>query len=193
MELNTVIKKRKSIRSFKRKNVNWRRAIDAIEAAIQNPFAGNINNIKYIIIEEKETIKEISKLAEQVWISESPLLIIICSDDSKLEDLYGERGRIYSKQQAGAVIQTILLKLTDMKIDSCWVGAYTDEILKQKLNIPQHIQVEAIIPIGYSDKKPGDKKPVKNSIESVLKWEDWKTDKRHTIIKEAKDPYALRN
>ena len=158
MEFDAIIKKRKSVKSFSHKKPSWKLILDAIESANQGPFAGNHNNIKFLIIEEKETIDKIAKLAEQTWISESSLLILICSDETHLENIYGERGRVYSRQQAGAVIQTLLFKIVDLGLSSCWVGAYSDEILKEVLKIPQDIQIEAIIPVGYENKKAGIKK-----------------------------------
>lgn len=182
MDIDTVIKNRSSCRSFKKKSVSFKKILDAIDSANQGPFSGNHNHLKYLIIENPETIKKISKESQQSWISKSQLLIVVCSDDTNLENLYGERGRVYSRQQAGAAISTLLLKLTDLKIDSCWVGSYSDEIIKQLLEIPQHIQIEAIIPTGYSDTKI--EKQKKKPLEDSLFWELWNKDKRPTILQE---------
>ena len=191
MEFDSVIEKRKSVRTFTQKKPNWKKLIEAIDTTTQNPFAGNHNNLKYLIIENKKTIKEVSKIAEQPWISLSPSLIIVCSDDSHLEDKYGERGRVYSRQQAGAAIQTLLLKIVDLGLSACWVGAYSDEILKQKLKIPQHIQIEAVIPIGHENTKEKQHKEKKIELENTLFWEGWQQDKRTPLFKEPKDDKSL--
>ena len=191
MQFNSVIKKRKSVRSFTKKKAYWKSILDAIDAAIQNPYAGNHNNLKFIIIEDKETIKNIAKMAEQHWIVQAPTLLIICSDDLHLEDKYGERGRVYSRQQAGAAIQTILLKLTDVGLATCWVGAYSDEVLKQTLKIPQHIQVEAVIPVGYENIREKQVKPDKVELENVLYWEKWDQWNRTPLFKEPRDKESL--
>ena len=47
--------------------------------------------------------------------------------------MHGERGRIYARQQAGAAINTLLLKLTDLGLQSCWVGSYDDEKIRELL------------------------------------------------------------
>lgn len=171
MEFDSVVRKRKSTRSFKSKKPSWKNIIEAIDLALEGPFAGNNNNLKFLIIEEKKSIKAIAKNSEQKWIESAPLLILVLSDDTHLENMYRERGRVYSRQQAGAAIQTILLKLTDLGISSCWVGAYTDELIKQKLEIPQHVQIEGFIATGYESEKEA--KPQKKELETVLKWENW--------------------
>ena len=191
MEFDSVIRKRKSVRSFLSKRPSWKAILEAVESANQCSFAGNNNNLKFLVIEEKEKINKISKIAEQAWISESSILVLVCSDETNLENIYGERGRVYSRQQAGAAIQTFLLKIVDLGLSACWVGAYSDEILKEVLEIPQHIQIEAIIPVGYENKKAIAGKTRKKELENAVYWEKWENDKKPSLFKEPKDQDAL--
>lgn len=187
MEFDSVVRKRKSVRRFKSKKVDWRKVLDAIDSANQGPFAGNHNHLKYLIVENTDAINSLAEFCEQNWIRQAGIAVVVCSDDTHLENTYGERGRIYSRQQAGAAIQTLMLKLTDLGINSCWVGAYSDELLKQKLGIPQHIQIEAVIPIGFEEGKV--KKPEKKNLERTLYWEKWGTDKRPALFREDEEEY----
>ena len=188
-----MVRKRKSVRSFSVKKVSWKSVLDAIEIANQGPFAGNMNNLKFLIIEDQEAIKKIAKFSEQTRVSEAPILVVACSDETHLENTYGERGRVYSRQQAGAAIYAFLLKLTELGLAGCWVGAYSDELLKESLGIPQHIQIEAVIPIGYENKKLHEEKPKKKELENAIYWENWGNGKRPTIFKEPKDALALKS
>jgi nitroreductase len=183
MELDTTIKKRKSVRSFKSKKPSWKDVLAAIDAAIQAPSAGGHFNLKFLMVEKPETIKSLAALCEQSWVSESKFLIVVTSDDRNIENLHGERGRIYSRQQAGASIENILLKLTDLGLSGCWIGSYTDERVRQLLKIPSHILVEAIIPVGYEKPSRSPKKR-KRSIESCIFWETWETYNRPTKFTE---------
>src|SRR3989344_8493481 len=149
MEFEDVVRRRRSVREFSNKRVSWRLVLEAIDDALQGPFAGNHDNFKFLIIEDSDKIKEIAELCEQEWIANSSILVVVGSDDVHLEKVYGERGRVYSRQQAGALIQTMLLRLTDLGLGSCWVGAYDDEKLRKKLNMAKHMQIEAVLPIGY--------------------------------------------
>src|SRR3989338_2394734 len=182
MEFDKVIESRKSVRSFRSKKASWKDVIEAINSALQAPFAGNQNHMNFIIIERQETINRISELTNQLWINECGILVIVCSDDTHLENLYGERGRIYSRQQSGAAIENLLLKVADLGLSACWVGAFQDEIIKQHLKIPEHIQIEAIIPIGYEKRK--DERKTKRSVESVMYWEHWDNSRRPSLFKE---------
>lgn len=185
MNFDKIIQKRKSVKSFEIKKVKFEKILDAIDAANQGPFAGNQNNLKYIIVEDQKTLRRISKEAHQTWISNAQAAIVITSNDVNLENMYGERGRIYSRQQAGAAIMTLIFKLVDNGLSTCWVGAYTDELIRNILKIPGHMQVEAILPIAYEKKtKLKESKKRKKELENTIFWEEWDNKKRPTITKE---------
>jgi nitroreductase len=185
MQLDEAIKKRHSTRTFKSSQVDWRDLMDAIDAANQSPMAGNHHHIKFMIIQDKNTIKALAKHSNQSWISQAPSLIAVCADDKFLEEHYGERGRIYGKQQSGAMIQTLLLKLADLGIQSCWIGAFTDELIRQTLKIPSHIQVEALIPVGRENKsKATPPKRKKKLLEKTIFWDTWNMDRKPTTFEE---------
>jgi nitroreductase len=183
MELSKAISSRRSTRSFKKKAADWRIVLEAIDAANNAPSAGNFNHLKYIVVQEKEKIKKIAKHSSQTWINEAPLVVVVISDDSYLENHYGERGRIYAKQQSGAAIQNLLLTLVDKGLSATWVGAFTDELIRNFLSIPSHIQVEAIIPIGHSaDRSP---KKRKKELEDTIYWEKWDKQKKPASFEES--------
>jgi nitroreductase len=189
MDFDALVKKRKSVRNFTSKTPKWSDVLEAIDSSLQGPFAGNQNNLHFLIIEDEEKISKIAEHCSQRWIDEAKILVLICTDDTHLENLYGERGRIYSRQQAGAAIQTFLLKLVDLGLCGCWVGAYSDELIRSYLKIPQHIQIEAIIPIGYEKKVPSSKSSrKKKSLESSIFWERWDQRRRPSLF-EAKEEY----
>lgn len=187
MNFDEIVHKRKSVRSFKKKSVNFRDLMDAIDLANQGAFAGNHNHINYLIVEDKNTIKEIAGLCEQSWIEEAPVLILVLTNDAHLESMYEERGRVYSRQQSGAAIKVLMLKLTELGYGTCWVGSYDDNNVRLKLKIPPHIQVEAIIPVGYSDDQK--KKETKKTIENTIYWEKWGNQNKPAMFQERKEDF----
>lgn len=189
MDLDSAINERKSVRSFKSKKPSWKDILEAVDSACKAPFADGRNNLKFLIVEESETIEKIAEFAEQSWISEAQTLVVVCSDDTNLENMHGDRGRVYSRQQAGAAIENFLLKLTDLGLASCWVGAFTDETIKQLLKIPSHIQVEALIPVGYESVKS--KRKEKKELEHAIFWEFWDARRRPSYLADAKDELSL--
>jgi len=185
MEFDDVIAKRNSARKFNRKKPSWKDILEAVDAAVQGPFASNKNNLRFLIVEGEKKIEEIAEVCEQEWVADCKVMVLVCSDDAYLEKIFGEKGRIYSRQQAGAAVYAFCLKLTDLGLDSCWVGAYDDNAVREKLKIPGNIQIEAIIPIGYaSDSSEKKRKP---NLESVLYWEEWNNNRRKTSFEEGRE------
>jgi nitroreductase len=187
MDFDTVIRKRKSERKFTNKKVDFRYLMDAIEAALQGPYAENHNNLKFLIVEDKKKIIEIAEHCEQDWIKTAPAMIVVCSDDAHLENLYGPRGRVYSRQAAGSAIHVLMLKFADLKIGSCWVGSYSDKGVRKVLNAPDNIQIEAVVPVGFSD--DNSKKSKKSSLEKSIYWEKWRQGRKPTSFEESLEDY----
>jgi len=86
----------------------------------------------------------------------------------------------------------MLLKAVDLGLGSCWVGAFSDELIKQVFNIPSHFQIEGIIPIGYEKKEPKHESRKIAEITNITFWETFGNQKRPTMFAEPprrKDPW----
>jgi len=173
MKLDDAIEKRRSIRKFSDKKVRWDLVLEAIDATLKAPYAGNINNLKFVIVESQKLKDRLAECAQQDWIADASFVVVVCGDYTHLERMYGERCVTYARQHAGAAIENFLLKITDLKLGCCWVGAYIDEYIKEELGIPEHIKIEAILPVGYPKPHVKQKSPKKESLEKYIQWDFW--------------------
>ncbi len=161
MDLQKAIEKRASIRKYSDKKVNPEKIIEAIEAANLAPSPGNTSILKFIVVKNEELKEKIAEYCNQDFIKEAPFVVVVCSDPAAVERLYDVRAEKYVKQHAGAAIENFLLKITDMGLACCWVGAFMEDSLKIHLKIPTTNNIEAILPVGYqlvSDKTVQKKK-----------------------------------
>lgn len=117
-------------------------------------MAGGNFSLKFMIVSEKEKINKIAEAAEQDFIAQAQYVLIVYSIPSRTENSFGEMGKIYLRQQAGAAIQNFLLKIEEKNLDTCWIGHFNEEKLKKALSIPSSISanIEAVFPIGYESK-----------------------------------------
>jgi len=185
MELDKAIRERHSVRKFSTKKVNWRDIIKAIELAKLAPLAGNIPTIKFILITDEEKIKQLADACQQNFVKTAKSIVAVCSDTTQCERSYDERGKRYATQQAGAAIENFLLKLTELKLATCWTGAFYDAQVKGILQIPENIQVEALLPIGY-EMPPKSKQQRKPDLDTILYFNTWK-NKHLKPIKKIED------
>jgi nitroreductase len=186
MKFSDVIDKRTSIRKFSSKKVRLDKILEAIHAAIKAPFAGNFNNLQFLIIQNPNLKNKLAECCQQNFIADASFIIIICGDYDKLERMYQDRAWIYGRQHAGAAIENFLLKITDMKLASCWVGAFTEELIKKTLFIPENITIEAVLPIGYPAINIKHKAARKEGLQNVIHWDKWKVRKKPTHFKDTR-------
>lgn len=173
MDLDKAIKTRKSVRRYLDKKPDWRKIIQAIDLARFAPTAGNMFRTEFILVSDKKKILEIKNACQQDFVGEAHYLVVVVSDDTLLTKMYGERAEKFGRQQAGAAIENFILKLSALGLATCWVGYYEENQIKRTLNIPDHIIVEAVFPIGFETKVKA-RESKKTALETVLFFDKYK-------------------
>ena len=158
MKLHDAILKRRSVREFKDKKIDWRDVLDCLESTKYAPMAGGYYSLKFLLIDDKKQIDKVAEWASQDWIKSAKYLVFFVSDPSITKNQYKERAERYLHQQAGAAIQNFMLTMTEKKISTCWIGHYNDEKLKEIFQISGSSTIEAIIALGYEKEKPKTRK-----------------------------------
>ena len=173
------IKNRRSIRKFSNKKIPLETIYNIIEAGLNAPAAGNIQNSNVIVIFNEEDKRELGKLSfQQYWLAEAPVLLVVVRDNYRLMQLYPQEGEIYSVQNSAALIENMLLYTHFCDLGACWVEAYDNEVLKEFLEVPSNMTVDAIIPIGYPLENPKiAKEPALNKI-FFKKWNNRKRPRK---------------
>lgn len=156
MDVLEAIKGRRSIRSYKKKDVSNAVIIKLINLASFAPSAGNTQPCEFIIVRKIEIKKNLAKCAfNQTFLNDAPVLLVVCANESRSSQRYGTRGKtLYCIQDTAAAIQNILLAAHSFGLSTCWVGAFNENATKEILNIPLKIRPVAIITIGYGTEIP---------------------------------------
>lgn len=151
MELDKAIQSRKSVRKFKMAKPDWRDIIECIDFARYAPASGKNFTLRFILVDNSETIAKIAEASEQNFISQAHYVVVFVNGISRLKNSFGSQGEVYARQQAGAAIENFLLKLHEKGLATCWIGHFSEEQIKRELKIPGGVNVEAVFPIGYSN------------------------------------------
>ena len=173
MDVFDCIRTRRYIRKYKDKPVPWELVVEILQAGKYAPFAGNNFNCKFIVVKNEEKRKGIAEACvQQYWMQYATIQIVIVGEPEKAERYYGARGaRIYTIQGCAAAIQNMLLTAHSIGLGSCWVGAFDEEEVRRICNMPEHVNVQAVVTIGYSDEAPTP--PPKYRIEHIMFFEKW--------------------
>ncbi len=152
MEFKNVYLGRRSIRKYKDKEVPLDIVGEIIDLAGYAPSSGNLQNWRFVIVKDQEKRQSIADAClQQDWMIEAPIYIVICNDYQSVKDHYGKLGQMYGIQSCANVAMGILLAAYDKGLGSCWVGAFNNETVQRILNIPENMDPEIIITLGYSD------------------------------------------
>jgi nitroreductase len=191
MDFKEVIKKRASIRKYSPKKVSVEDVVDCIMSANTSPSPGNLALLNYIVVSDKKLIEQLKEACQQDFIADAQFLVVVCSDNKQAVKMYDKRGDKYLKQHAGAAIENFLLRITDLGLASCWVGAFSEMMVKNILKIPDEIEVEAILPVAYESKelKIKSKQRIKPDLNARTFFNAWRNKffKKPEIIKSAYD------
>lgn len=164
--LDKIIRARRSIKKYKSKKPDWRVIIDCIDSMRFAPMAGGNFSLKFILVDDSESIQKISEASEQPFISEAKYAVVVCSSEERTKTAFGDRAEKYLRQQAGAAMQNFLLKITETGLATCWIGHFYDDKIKRLLKIPEKVEIEAIFPIGYANEKP--KKKLEVNFDNIM-------------------------
>lgn len=157
MDFFDAVKKRYSVRSFKRKDVEKEKLNMIFAAANLAPSAGNLQAYEMVIVQGEETKGRISGIADQDFIAEAPVVLVIFANEKRSSVKYGRRGEFYCLLDATIAASYIQLAATALGLGTCWVGAFDDDELRKILNAPAHLKPVAIIPLGYPNDEPEEK------------------------------------
>lgn len=151
MDFLQLTKSRQSVRSFKSAEIPNDLITMLLEAAQSAPSGGNRQPWHFYVIKNKELMEEIKeKSCKQPFITEAPLIIVVCADILRSVERYMQRGReLYCIQDTAAAIQNILLCAQSLGLGACWCGAFDESALSQILNLHSEMRPVAVIPIGY--------------------------------------------
>ena len=153
MELDQAIKERRSVRRFKKLDVPWYLVSECLDAAIQAPSSGNVQNWRFVVVKDKIKREMITKACdEQYWLLNAPILIVVCADLSKIRKLFGVRGEaLYAVQNCAAAMTNMMLKATELGLGSVWIGDFDEIKIKELLEIDDDGRPQAVIALGYGE------------------------------------------
>lgn len=173
MELNNALKKRRSIRNFKKEVVSRDCIRQMIQAAIYAPSWKNSQVSRYYVSDSPDTTKEFMDCLpdfNQRSIENAPAVIVT----TVVKNRSGfERDGSYSTHlkdgwqyyDNGIAVQNMCLKAYEMGIGTLIMGCYDEDKVRKFFSIPDSQEVVSIIAVGYPVKEPD--MPKRKSVDDI--------------------------
>lgn len=154
MDFLEVVKTRRSIRRYKPDPVSDEIINRLIDAARHAPSADNIQPWEFIVVRDKQVKEKLSQAhAWSYFVKDAPVCIVALGDE--------RRSPSYFAIDVTCAIQNLLLAAHSLGLGACWVAVYDPHNLSYEnhvrtvLNVPSHLRIIAMIPIGYPDERAG--------------------------------------
>ncbi len=172
MELDNTLNMRFSVRSFTDRKVDPDSITRLLEAGGKAPSAGNLQDWRFIVVTDEGKKEEIARACmDQAWIGQAAVLIVVCSDLTNLRRFYNERAEVYGIEDCSAATANILLKATDLGINTTWVSAFDEDEIAIILRTPDSYKIVSVIAAGYSDETKDEKE--KHDIRTLTYYEQY--------------------
>jgi nitroreductase len=156
MDVQRVIKNRRSIRKFRDKRITEEVINKLIEALIWAPSAGNLQARKFYFVFNDEVKEKLAHAAlDQDFIAEAPLVVVACADYKRIEWKYGERGKnLYAPLDVALSVENLLLAAVELGLGGVTVGAFDEKEMAEILKLPKSQRPIFVVPLGFPAESP---------------------------------------
>lgn len=162
MEGEQLLKKRRSVRDYKDKEVPKEILSEIFETCRFSPTSCNSQGYYFIPIYDREIIEFMASTrgSSSEPIQEAPMAVAICCDP----------GETLRPEQDGCIAAYhFILSAWNHGLGTCWIAAMDRDDVKEKLDISIDHYVATVTPLGFPKDIP--KTPSRNSKESFIKKE----------------------
>ncbi len=158
-----------SIRSYLKRDVPLEIVKKIVQAGRLAPSAHNDQPWKFIIIKDRDRLKELGKYClSGRFVEEASFSVVVVADkSSKWGEIDGTRA-----------VQNMVITAWSFKVGSCWIGRLDREGLSEMLSIPSGWHILTVLPFGYFKEELVGKRKIRKPEREVFSLEsfDGKTD-----------------
>lgn len=146
-----LLEMRRSIRRYQKRPIEKPIVDQLIQAALLAPSSRDLKPWEFVIVDDPGTLQQLSKAKPHsaAFLAQAPLGIVVLGNPARC-DVWTE----------DCSIATFIIHLaaTSFGLGSCWIQIrerrYSDvqrsgDYVKQILGVPEELEVEAIVAIGY--------------------------------------------
>lgn len=155
MDMLELLMNRRSIRKYKKKEIEKEKVEYILKAALTSPSGRNVKPWELLVVTDKGILSKLGESRGEAskQIAEAALGIVVVADPS-LTDIWIEDASIIS-----TIIQVTAQSL---ELGSCWIqvrerknsnGDSIENIVKNILKISTEFRIESMIAIGYPDEE----------------------------------------
>ena len=199
--ITDAIKERRSIRKYIQRPVPEEVLREILEAAKYAPSAHNAQPWRFIVLTAEFAKRGLAEAMAEAWLqvlkrdgesqqnrtalttasierfTNAPVLVVACLTMKDMTQYPDEERQLrehdLAVQSLSAAIQNMLLTAHAKQLGACWYCApiFCQTAVRQALKIPDEVEPQALITIGYPAEKPSS--PLRKPLQSIAYLDDW--------------------
>jgi len=147
MEVKEAIERRRSVRSYRDKEVPRTLLENLMESVRKAPSASNRQDWKFVIVDDESVKEKLFHAAnEQSFVKEAPVVIagVATEPEEKMSC-----GVTAGTVDLSIALDHLTLRAAEEGLGTCWIGAFDQEKTREILEVPDEYRVIALMPLGY--------------------------------------------
>ena len=169
MEFSELIKKRYSVRAYKRDPVEEDKLQQVLEAARLAPTAANRQPFQLIVIRPQGREAELQRIYARAWFTQAPVIICACAIPAK--GWTRMDGKVYTDVDVAIVVDHLILAATELGLGTCWIAAFDPAAAREVLGLPEGVEPIVFIPLGYPAGEPPAKE--RKPLSDLVRYDRW--------------------
>ena len=170
MEFKEVVRKRESVRSYLDKPIPDEKLMNVLEAGRLAPSSINRQDMKIIVVRDAKKREALAYAADnQHFVGEAPVVIVAVSTNPEGVMSCGVPRH---PVDLAIAVDHMTLAAVDEGLGTCWIGAFSQEKVKNILGIPGKHKVATLFPLGFPKKERGVKS--RKPLEEIVCYESFK-------------------
>jgi len=147
MNVHEAIRVRRSIRDFLPEPVPADSLERILEAARLAPSSSNRQEWRFIVVKDEHRRRRLAEAANnQMWIAAAPVIIAAIGTDPRSVMTCGLPRHAVDVSIA---ITHIMLAAVEEGLGTCWIGAFSQDRVREILEVGPDYVVVTIMPLGY--------------------------------------------
>ena len=174
MSFVELAKERCSVRSYKDLPVEREKILKVLEAGRVSPSACNFQPRYFIVVQDKDLKEKIYTTYPREWFKQAPVIILVCGDHN--QSWRRGDGKDHCDIDVAIAIDHMTLAAVEQGLGTCWICAFDAQLCHEILELPEHMEVVALLPLGYPEKESDMERHNKGrkDLSKIVGWDGYK-------------------
>jgi len=151
MSFIDLVKQRYSCRDYLDRPIEQEKLEAVLEAGRLAPTAVNFQPQKIYVLQSQEAISKIRHLSKMAF--NAPVVLLFCYDENVSWKNKRDHNYDAGDMDVSIVATHVMLAAQEAGLSTCWVRAFTTEDIIKAFDLPEHIKLTCMMPIGYASEK----------------------------------------